>query len=338
MEADDGHGESNSVGTFTVTVTVTNVDETPKITTTGASHATPALDEIEYDAESADLDVVTYAATRRGGRSHHLVAERGRRRRLHDRRRQRPAQLPQPARLRRPAVVRPPLRETTRTTTYEIVVEATDASTSTGNTARNTREFPVTVTVTDVDETPEVSGPARQPRLSLRSPYDSDADAARCRHLHRPRPGDVRTSPPGPSAETMRTSSPSRGTPSPPSPPSSPSSTRPTSRIRRTRTKTESTSSPWRHPTATNTGTRDYAVTVTDVKRGARVHRNYRNDVYRGRARRERGLPDTEDRPDLLQRARRRRRGDVVADRHGQRATSKSTAMASSPSPTEPSL
>ena len=35
LRADDGQGESNSVGTFVVNVTVTDVDETPKITTTG---------------------------------------------------------------------------------------------------------------------------------------------------------------------------------------------------------------------------------------------------------------------------------------------------------------
>ena len=62
VQADDGQGESNSVGTFTVTVTVTNVDETPEITTTEASHTAPSFMEIEYDAMTADLDVVVYAA------------------------------------------------------------------------------------------------------------------------------------------------------------------------------------------------------------------------------------------------------------------------------------
>ena len=62
VEADDGQGESNSVGTFTVTVTVTNVDETPEITTTDASHTAPSFMEIEYDAATADLTVVVYAA------------------------------------------------------------------------------------------------------------------------------------------------------------------------------------------------------------------------------------------------------------------------------------
>ena len=55
VEADDGQG---GVGTFNVTVTVTNVDETPEITTTAASHTVPSFVEIEYDAETADLDLV----------------------------------------------------------------------------------------------------------------------------------------------------------------------------------------------------------------------------------------------------------------------------------------
>ena len=58
VEADDGQGESNSVGMFTVTVEVTNVDETPEITTKAASHTAPSFVEIEYDAETADLDLV----------------------------------------------------------------------------------------------------------------------------------------------------------------------------------------------------------------------------------------------------------------------------------------
>ena len=57
VEADDGAGESNSVGTFPVTVTVTNVNETPEVPL-----GVPDEDfaEIEWDADSADLDVMTY--------------------------------------------------------------------------------------------------------------------------------------------------------------------------------------------------------------------------------------------------------------------------------------
>ena len=57
MEADDGAGESNSVGTFTVTVTVTNVNETPEVP---AGVPDESFAEIEWDADSADLDVMTY--------------------------------------------------------------------------------------------------------------------------------------------------------------------------------------------------------------------------------------------------------------------------------------
>ena len=57
VEADDGQG---GVGTFAVIVTVTNVDETPEITTTAASHTAPSFVEIEYDAATADLTVADY--------------------------------------------------------------------------------------------------------------------------------------------------------------------------------------------------------------------------------------------------------------------------------------
>ncbi len=57
VEADDGAGESNSVGTFTVTVTVTNVNETPEIP---AGVPDESFAEIEWDADSANLDVMTY--------------------------------------------------------------------------------------------------------------------------------------------------------------------------------------------------------------------------------------------------------------------------------------
>ncbi len=60
VEADDGAGESNSVGTFTVTVTVTNVNETPEVPL-----GVPDEDfaEIEWDVptgDTVDLEVMTY--------------------------------------------------------------------------------------------------------------------------------------------------------------------------------------------------------------------------------------------------------------------------------------
>ena len=57
VEANDGQGESNSVGTFTVTVTVTNVNETPEVP---AGVPDESFAEIEWDADTADLDVMTY--------------------------------------------------------------------------------------------------------------------------------------------------------------------------------------------------------------------------------------------------------------------------------------
>ena len=54
VEADDGQG---GVGTFDVTVTVTQVNETPEIT---SNNATQTFDEIEYDATTADLEVDTF--------------------------------------------------------------------------------------------------------------------------------------------------------------------------------------------------------------------------------------------------------------------------------------
>ena len=57
VEADDGQG---GVGTFNVAVTVTNIDETPEITTTAASHTALSFMEIEYDATTAELMVADY--------------------------------------------------------------------------------------------------------------------------------------------------------------------------------------------------------------------------------------------------------------------------------------
>ena len=60
VEADDGQGgtgEEESVGTFTVTVTVTNVNETPEVP---VGVPDESFAEIEYDADTADLDIMTY--------------------------------------------------------------------------------------------------------------------------------------------------------------------------------------------------------------------------------------------------------------------------------------
>ena len=66
LEAEDDNAQGGKTGvktgTFAVIVTVTNVDETPEITTTASSHTAPSFMEIEYDATTADLVVVAYAA------------------------------------------------------------------------------------------------------------------------------------------------------------------------------------------------------------------------------------------------------------------------------------
>ena len=62
VRAKDGLDAIVGVGEYIVLVTVTPVDETPEITTTGPTHATPSFAEIEYDATTADLAVADYDA------------------------------------------------------------------------------------------------------------------------------------------------------------------------------------------------------------------------------------------------------------------------------------
>ena len=160
VNADDGQGETNSVGTFTVTVTVTNVDETPEIT---GGPAAPRFAEIEYDADTSGASVVvqlgTYTARDEEGEvitwdlggddaadfrianSHgHLVF------RL------------------RPNFEMPVDADTDNV--YEIIVRATDATPN-----PNIREYPVTVTVTDVNERPDITGDAAFSYVEV--PYDN---------------------------------------------------------------------------------------------------------------------------------------------------------------------
>ena len=66
INANDGQGETDeavhSVGTFDVTVTVTNIDETPEITTTGADRTSPLKDEREWHFSRIQDRVVAYQA------------------------------------------------------------------------------------------------------------------------------------------------------------------------------------------------------------------------------------------------------------------------------------
>ena len=153
VEADDGQDESNSVGTFTVTVTVTNVDETPEITTTEASHTAPSFMEIEYDAMTADLTIAGVRRARRGGPRPASPGRKdghGRRRLQHFHRSTGVTVVWAPS----PSGTGP----TTRCLWTAILTTCTTitvrASGTTGTT--NTRELEVVVTVTDVNERPDI--------------------------------------------------------------------------------------------------------------------------------------------------------------------------------------
>ena len=162
VNADDGQGEDNSVGSFTVTVTVTNVDETPEIT--GGPNA-PDFAEIEYDAHTSGASVVvqlgTYTARDEEGEAitwtlggddaadFSIVTSEG-----HLLFRMRP-NFEMPA-------------DADMDNVYEIIVKATDATPN-----ANTREYPVTITVTDVNERPDISGDAAFSYVEV--PYDNTA-------------------------------------------------------------------------------------------------------------------------------------------------------------------
>ena len=64
LEAEDDNAQGGKTGTktgtFAVVVSVTNVDETPEITTAASSHTAPSFMEIEYDAATEDLVVADY--------------------------------------------------------------------------------------------------------------------------------------------------------------------------------------------------------------------------------------------------------------------------------------
>ena len=145
IEADDGQGETNSVGTFAVTVTVTPINETPEITTTATTHATPMFDEIEHDATTADLTVADYAARDVEGEtitwslggddmSDFMINTSSGVLSFDNR-----PNYEMPA-------------DADGDNAYEIIVKARDTN-------LNTRDYPVVVTVTDQDETPEFTNP-----------------------------------------------------------------------------------------------------------------------------------------------------------------------------------
>ena len=233
VEADDGQG---GVGTYNVVVGVTNVDETPEIT--GGSD-TPSFAEIEWDANMADLVVETFTARDEEGEA--ITWSR-------DGADASDFNIDSTTGVLSFAQ-RPNYEASTdsspRDNVYDIIVKATDATPT-----PNTREFPVAVTVTNVDETPEIDGP--DDNLNFReTPYDSLGTPNVATFTAR-RTRRTRTSP-GASPGTTRATSPSRRTPSPVLA-SLPSTIRPTSRSRRTTTRATPTNSPCRRMTARTPG------------------------------------------------------------------------------------
>ena len=176
VEAMDDNSTSGSggtkTGTYAVAVTVTNVDETPEITSTSTAHEAPSFEEIEWDAATVDLDVQTYTARDEEDGTQPITWSLGgvdggdfnimtnatngegvlsfkNRPNFED-----PKGTPEMA--GDPA-----------DNTYEIIVKARD-------TTSKTRDYPVTVTVTNIDETPEItSKPAFMDLDFPETPYDS---------------------------------------------------------------------------------------------------------------------------------------------------------------------
>ncbi len=155
VEADDGQG---GVGDFPVTVTVTNVDETPEITTTAASHTAPSFMEIEYDATSADLTVadyegrdeegqtITWSRTGTDAGDFTINSSTG------------VLSFAQRPNFEMPA-------DNGGDNVYNVTVRARD-------TASNTRELEVVVTVTDVNERPDIDENFNAPQTYMEIEYD----------------------------------------------------------------------------------------------------------------------------------------------------------------------
>ena len=160
VEADDGQGESNSVGTFTVTVTVTNVDETPEITTTDASHTAPSFMEIEYDAMTAVLTIADYDGddeeeqtitwSRAGTDSGDFTID---------------SMTGVLSFAQRPNFEMP--ADAGGDNVYNVTVRARDTASP-----ANTRELEVVVTVTDVNERPDIDENFNPPQTYVEVEYD----------------------------------------------------------------------------------------------------------------------------------------------------------------------
>ncbi len=170
LEATDDNSLGALTGTFAVTVTVTQVDETPEITSEKDTHT---FAEIEYDYEYAATDLAVYTFTARdeedgtagitwavgGTDGGDFTISTG-------------TGMGEGALFFR---IRPnfedPVNENTDNV-YEVTLIARD---TTG--VQKSRDYPVTVTVTDVDETPEFRSPSTG-RHAFEIEYDSGRTAA----------------------------------------------------------------------------------------------------------------------------------------------------------------
>ena len=160
VEADDGQGESNSVGTFTVTVTVDNVDETPEITTDGTTHTAPSFMEIEYDAATAVLTIadydgrdeegqtITWSRTGTDAADFTIDSMTG------------VLSFAQWPNFEMPA-------DADGDNVYNVTVRARDTASPV-----NTRELEVVVTVTDVNERPDIDENFNAPQTYMEIEYD----------------------------------------------------------------------------------------------------------------------------------------------------------------------
>ena len=163
VQADDGEG---GIGTFVVIVTVTNVDETPEITTTAASHTAPSFMEIEYDAASVDLTVADYDGRDEEGQTiswsrtgtdsgdFTIDANTGVLAFAQRPNYEMPADAPESA-------------ETEGDNIYHITVRARDTASP-----ANTRDLEVVVTVTDVNERPDITENFNPPQTYVEIEYD----------------------------------------------------------------------------------------------------------------------------------------------------------------------
>ena len=176
VRAKDNLDAIPGVGKHTVRVEVTQVDETPEITTVDVSHAAPVFAEIEYDAEAADLVVADYHAVDEEGEEITWSLGGG----------DASAFGIDPVSGVLSFGSRPDYEMSTDSApsdnVYAIVVKATDAAPT-----PNVRELIVNVEVADVDERPEISGDGPRSRLP-RDPLRLARHAGRG-DLHRRRRG-----------------------------------------------------------------------------------------------------------------------------------------------------